>query len=174
MKRALPVVVWASMTLGQPVVAAGPLADPTRPPVVTQAPAPAAPRVAGGPPVRGAAPMLAAPAPLRPPPRPHVQAVQVPRQGPASALVDGRLVHIGDSLGGGTVQSIDVEGITLSVSGTMRRLLLLDGVERTLAVAQRPGPAAGVAPGAAVVPNDARSASVATRPPSAPITGGHP
>ena len=88
------------------------IADPTRPPQA--APASAAPA-----PARAAS---AAPAaPLR------LQSVQLPRHGAPSALVDNRLVFVGDKLGGATVLAIDAAGVQLSSArGVVERLRLID------------------------------------------------
>jgi len=79
--------------------AAPPLADPTRPAGFAE-PAPMSAR-----------PRLATPSPPAPA---KLMSVQVLSQGRSSALVDGRVVHIGDRLGEWTVVAIDAQGIVLS------------------------------------------------------------
>jgi hypothetical protein len=76
------------------------LGDPTRPPAA-EARAPA---------VRAAAAAASAPAA---PPAPVLQSIQLRRGGEGSALVDGRLLRIGDRLGDAVVTAIDVDGLTL-------------------------------------------------------------
>ena len=98
-------------------VAAQALADPTRPPALVAPPstasvAPAAPRAAS------------APAPVMPP---RVQSVQLARNGAASALVDDRLVAVGDKVRDRTVVAIDAQGVELrGAKGSVERLPLLD------------------------------------------------
>ncbi|MFO1328147.1 MAG: hypothetical protein U1F56_12380 [Rubrivivax sp.] len=119
---------------------AGPLADPTRPPAMLSAPAPAprgaaaAPRPARATAQRPDAATDAAAAPIPAPPAPalpRLQAVQVPRLGPASALVDGRFLRVGDAVAGATVVAIDNDGLVLHHAGATRRLWLLDAVARS-------------------------------------------
>jgi hypothetical protein len=57
----------------------------------------------------------------------RVQSVQLPREGRASALVDNRLVFVGDRLGAGTVTAIDAQGVELKrAEGRSERLRLID------------------------------------------------
>lgn len=111
-------LVFATLSGG---AAAQPMADPTRPPALAAAaPATAAERAlpAGTAPVRPAAPQL--------------QAIHLPRNGTASALVDGRVVRAGEHVGEHTVSAIDASGITLrGARGDTRVLSLLNGVSKT-------------------------------------------
>ena len=77
--------------------------------------------------VRAAAPAasVAAAAP------PRLQAVQLSNQGTASALLDGRVVHVGDRVGEASVVAIDGLGITLRGARGDQRLSLLSGVTKT-------------------------------------------
>jgi len=78
------------------------LGDPTRPPTAE----------ARAPTVRAAAVAAAASAPAAPP-APVLQSIQLRRGGEGSALVDGRLLRIGDRLGDAVVTAIDGDGLTL-------------------------------------------------------------
>ncbi|HJV69175.1 hypothetical protein [Ideonella sp.] len=90
-------------------------ADPTRP-----AGAPAADAGASAP--RPARTASAAP----PATAPRLQSVQTGADGSASALVDGRIVSIGDTLGGSRIAAIDAEGLTLrDAKGRSERLNLI-------------------------------------------------
>lgn len=87
------------------------LADPTRPPAVVVAAA--------------SAPVPAASAPV-PAAAPRLQSVQLPREGAPSALIDDRLVRLGDKLGERTVVAIDAAGLLLRhPKGATERLPLL-------------------------------------------------
>jgi MSHA biogenesis protein MshK len=95
-----------------PALAQG-IADPTRPPMVAAA--------ASG----ASAPARAASAVHAPVLR--VLSVQLPQEGRASALMTDRLVFVGDRIGGGTVTSIDAQGIELrDAHGKPQRLRLID------------------------------------------------
>lgn len=90
-------------------------ADPTRP-----AGLPAADAAASAP--RAAARAASAPAPAAP----RLQSVQIGASGSASALVDGRIVQVGDTLGALRVAAIDADGLTLrDAKGRSERLTLL-------------------------------------------------
>lgn len=103
--------VLAAFAFGMAARAEG-LQDPTRPPLAL-APAVAASGVVH------AAPVPAAP--LR------VQSVQLRPQGGSSALVDGRLVMVGDRVGARTVAAIDAQGVQLrDAHGHVERLRLID------------------------------------------------
>ena len=118
-------VLWATLVhaalcganaIAAPPVATKPLADPTQPPT-SLAPA----RTTGLPP-GGAAPVRAA---VEPRAVPQLQAVQVQVQGASTALVDGRLVRVGDRLGDRVIQSIDQHGLVLRSAQRGERLWLL-------------------------------------------------
>jgi len=92
------------------------LADPTRPPGAVAAPVAAASNT----------PPKVAPAP------PRLQSVQLGRGGEATALVDGRLLRVGDALGEAKVVAIDLQGLQLLGPRGSERLWLL------AALVQRP------------------------------------
>lgn len=106
------------------------LPDPTRPPAGL-VPAPAAssptPRPAAAlplPPAAVAMPVPAQPLPVRavlppPPPRPalRLQSLHRPASGEPSALIDGRLLHIGDRVGDATLAEIRADGVLLRLPG---------------------------------------------------------
>jgi len=102
-------------------------ADPTRPPVAWLAPASAA-----------SAPRAAASAPV---PRVlRVSSVQLPRDGASSAIVDDRVVHVGDRIGDRSIASIDAEGVLLrDGKGRTARLRLLDAEVVMQAIVTTPG-----------------------------------
>ena len=94
-----------------------PLADPTRPrlaaePGVVSAPArsdsAAAPRV-----------------------WPKLQSVQTPAQGAASAMVDGRIVRVGDRIGDATLIAISAQSIVLRTSRYEQHIALTPGIAKT-------------------------------------------
>ncbi len=106
------VAAWLLLLVAGPLHAQ--VADPTRPPML----AVASPASATAP-ARAAS--AVAPRPLR------VLSVQLPQQGPASALVDQRLVFVGDKLGDATVVAIDAQGVELRRGpGRSERLHLID------------------------------------------------
>ncbi len=114
-RRLACVPAWVLAMTAAPVLAQ--VADPTRPPAVLTA-APAA---------SGAARPAAAPASAPVPVRPRVQSVQVPAEGRASALVDDRLVFVGDRVGERTVVAIDAQGLQLrNAKGQVESLPLID------------------------------------------------
>ncbi len=63
---------------------------------------------------------------------PHVESVRSGGDQPASALIDGRMVRIGDRLGDVVVTAIDDQGVTLRTGkGTARWLALAPGIRKT-------------------------------------------
>ena len=112
---------------GKPAAAA--LADPTRPPAALLATAPlrgaAAALPASGSAATGTR-SLATTAAFSLPAN-LLQSVQMPLHGPAVAMVDGRLVTAGDTVGTRTVLSIDSQGLVLRGDGGTERLSLLGG-----------------------------------------------
>jgi hypothetical protein len=125
---ALALVALAVIVFGASVVAAPPalvLNDPTRPPAAWAAAVPgpsASGRVTGGEPARAE--------PARPAALPRLQSVQMRSSGPPTALIDDRLVKVGDAVGERVVQTIDHEGVVLRGAGGERRLRLLGGDEK--------------------------------------------
>ncbi|MED5620379.1 hypothetical protein [Ideonella sp. BN130291] len=132
-----------ALALAVPAHAADAPADPTRPPAALSAPVVAAGAASSV--LRAAA---AAPVPAAPP---RVQSVQVPQQGRANALVDNRLVFVGDKLGAATVIAIDTQGVQVrSAKGAVERLLLLDAQmtqHAVLPAGSSPAPMASLAGG---------------------------
>ena len=108
------------------------LADPTRPPAALMAPAPLRGAATAVPASHAAtdatgARGLAATVPAAPVAN-VLQLVQLPLRGAAVAMVDGRLVKAGDTVGTRKVLSIDSQGLTLrGDSGATERLSLLAG-----------------------------------------------
>ncbi len=127
-----PVTLAAAWLIGAtaPTLAADAtlaLADPTRPPngMASQigqpnpgpaASAPARPQAAARP--APAASVVAAPPPL-------LQALHLPRQGAATAIVDDRVVRAGEQLGQYTVVGIDSQGMLLRTATGSERIWLL-------------------------------------------------
>ena len=112
---------------GKPAVTA--LADPTRPPAALVAAVPLRGAAAALPASATAATgtrSLASPAAVALPAH-LLQSVQMPLRGPAVAMVDGRLVTTGDTVGTRTVLSIDSQGLVLRGEGGTERLSLLGG-----------------------------------------------
>lgn len=116
---------------------AGPLADPTRPPAALVAPgglaAAALPHRANLDTARAIAAAARAADATPPAPPPTVQAVQLPANGIALALVDGRQVQVGDQLDGRAVLSIDAQGLLLKGPRGPERLWLLGGTPKQAA-----------------------------------------
>jgi MSHA biogenesis protein MshK len=100
------------------------LADPTRPPGAVAAPAAAA---SATPPKATAAP-------------PRLQSVQLGRTGEATALVDGRLLRVGDAIGEAKVVAIDLHGLQLQGPRGRERLWLLAALGRQRSSTPSPPP----------------------------------
>lgn len=148
--RAIHALAWtalASAALAQPPAPANPWVDPTRPAgALAGEPGASAPRAAR------AASAASAPAPSAP----QLQSVQVGPTGQTSALVDGRVLQAGDTLGNARIVAIDADGLTLrDAKGRTERLTLLsqaiakrDGASappQAATTAPRPSPARPVA-----------------------------
>lgn len=122
----------ALLTLLAQGAGAGPLADPTRPPAALAVPGSYAPASAGlhrsnldTARAIGAAARAANPPP---PPAPiQLQAVQVRADGTALAMVNGRMVKVGDQIDGRSVLAIDGQGLLLKGSVGPERVWLLAG-----------------------------------------------
>lgn len=95
------------------------LADPTRP---------ARPAATAGTAERG--PATSAP-PAVPRAEPQLRSLQIPAQGPPSALLDGRVVRVGDRVGELTVVSIDAQGVMLRAAHREQRITLVPGIAKT-------------------------------------------
>lgn len=149
---------------GLPAQGAGPATDPTRPPMAAPAatrsgPAQGAARAAA----RPASAVAAAAAPP-PPAVPLVQSIQTQRGGAASALVDGRIVRVGDSVATGTVTAIDGDSVTVHGSNGTQRLWLLDAMTRPAAATYLATPQAAPVTAPAAAP-----ASPSSSPAKAPV-----
>lgn len=92
-----------------------PLADPTRPPAFAMPVLPATHAATGTGAAVRAMPAPAA-APSAPQPTPVLQAVHLPAHGSASAVVDGRLVQVGDRVNDRLVMAIDRQGLELQAA----------------------------------------------------------
>ena len=63
---------------------------------------------------------------------PRVESVRFGGERPATALVDGRMLAVGDRLGDAVVTSIDEQGVSLrSTKGASRLLALAPGIHKT-------------------------------------------
>jgi hypothetical protein len=118
----------AALSLGWsgPASAQAGLADPTRPPALLAGPArPGDTIQAAAASHRTTNDNARAPRPAAT--APQLQSLHRPRDGGApSALIDGRLLHIGERLGDWTVQSIDADAVWLRLGhGPPQRLALL-------------------------------------------------
>lgn len=131
----LTVATVCCLALPAPAAHGGPLADPTRPPAALLAPggmaAAALPHKANLDTARAIAAAARAAEAAAPPPAPAlVQGVQLPANGPASALVDGKPVKVGDQLDGRTVLAIDAQGLLVKGPRGPERLWLLAGASK--------------------------------------------
>lgn len=126
----LPIRLAAAAVLAAAIGSAGPacaapeIADPTMPA------GPAAPARA-----RGESAADTAPAPRWP----ELQAVQISARGDSTALIDGRVVRLGERVGALTLVAVDAQGVLLRGVRFEQRLSLLPGIAKT--------PPAGTAPG---------------------------
>jgi len=162
--RCLAAVCAACLPSWSTAAPPAPLADPTRPPGMA-APAAAPPGAARG---------AAQPRPAAPPPAlPMLQAIQLPEQGPATAMVDGRLVTTGDRIGERVVVAIDRQGLLMGGKGGSDRLWLLTGEAKqppgTIAETRsaRIVPAVAPAAVAAATPSETVGATERERAPTA-------
>ena len=125
-------LLWAALLALPAPAATTVLADPTRPPAglasIATVPGPGAaavPMAQSHP----SAPRPAASQPVVPPLVPLLQALHLPQQGAASAIVDNQLVRAGDKVGERTVLSIDSQGLLLrATTGNGTERLSLFGV----------------------------------------------
>lgn len=115
----------------------GPFSDPTRPPAALSAPgglaAAALPHQANRDTARAIAAAQRAADPPPPPAPVLVQAVQLPTSGAALALVDGRLVKVGEQIDGRAVLAIDAQGLLVKGLRGPERLWLLGGAPKQAA-----------------------------------------
>lgn len=158
---------------------AGPLADPTRPPAALQAALAASAAGIRLPRAEPAADAASAPAPL-----PVLQGVHLPNAGAPTAMLDGRLLKVGDTIGPRTVIGIDRQGVTLRGPGGTARVRLLGengkqppgsiviGMSARFAPADAPGTAvANAARSGAEPANDAPSPNTSEPAAAAPQPG---
>lgn len=141
--------------------------DPTRPQLPASRSAAAQPASALGVGQQAPVAAMAAPASAAAPTAPRLQSLHLPQQGPATALVDGQLLRVGDKLGPHTVTAIDAQGVSAQGPAGRQRWTLL-GVEyldpaqaRRAAARQLPPAELATVPDAAppVLPPSARSAA---------------
>lgn len=110
-------IATAAQAQNSPAAGRSGIADPTRPPAgLGGAPADAAPGNAPGHPPRSAQAAnsnTARPLPRPSPPPPRLQSVHLPQGGPASALVDNRLLRAGERIDEWQVERIAHDGLML-------------------------------------------------------------
>ncbi|MBN8486702.1 MAG: hypothetical protein J0M20_03065, partial [Burkholderiales bacterium] len=117
-RRTVPHTTTLVLALGlMPGLASSGLTDPTRP---LAGLSPADTVSASAP--RGAAP-VAVPAP--PPAEPQLQSLQLPRDGQASALVDGQLLRVGQRWNAFEILAIDAQGVLAKGPGGPQRWTLV-------------------------------------------------
>jgi hypothetical protein len=104
-------IITAFTTLVGPL-AAQTIADPTRPPAAAVSVVAAASKPAQGRSLAASAAASAAPAAAHPAPR--LQAIRLGDEGEASAMVDGRLIRVGDSVAQRAVLAITARGLLLA------------------------------------------------------------
>ena len=114
-----------------PAHAAPALADPTRPAGFTRAASTPAVRGGRGGGVADAGAAADAVAALPAPVMPKLQSLQVSAGGGSNALVDGRVVRVGDRLGETVVVTIDAQGILLRGPRYEQRIALVPGGGKT-------------------------------------------
>ena len=121
-------VVGLWLLAAAPAHAQPALADPTRPAGFTRAASTPAARSGGG---GGGGSITDAAAAVPAPVRPTLQSLQVSAGGGSSALVDGRVVRVGDRLGETVVVTIDTQGILLRGPRYEQRIALVPGGGKT-------------------------------------------
>lgn len=92
--------------------------DPTRPPLPVRRGSLAQPAALPSPAAQAAASAVA-------PAEPRLQSLHLPQQGPATALVDGQLLRVGDSHGPNTITAIDADGVSARGPAGRQRWTLL-------------------------------------------------
>jgi len=126
--QALLLTLLLAMAVG---TGAQSLIDPTRPPSAATNATPLSPGRSDG-----TSRAASAAAPIA---TPQLQAIQTPREGDASAIVNGQVVRTGERVGEHTVVAIAATGITLrSARGTTQVLTLLSGVTKTASTSLTP------------------------------------
>lgn len=157
-RSCVPPSTALAMAIGMlPGLASSGLSDPTRPLAgATSAETPSA----AGP--RAPAPaVVPAPAPAEP----QLQSLQLPRDGVASALVDGQLLRAGQRWNAFDILAIDAQGVLARGPGGPQRWTLVGVQYLDPKLRPRPTPPAAALP-AAAVPSNATSA---TPPGTAPV-----
>jgi MSHA biogenesis protein MshK len=102
---------------------ADPLADPTRPAGAAERPSTSAARSSST---------------AAPPLWPQLQSIQVGAPGGASALLDGRVVRIGERIGEVTVVAIDAQGVLLRAARYEQRIALVPGIVKIASASAPP------------------------------------
>jgi len=62
---------------------------------------------------------------------PKLQSVQTPAQGEASAMIDGRIVHVGERIGEATLTAIGAQSIVLRTARYEQHISLTPGIAKT-------------------------------------------
>jgi MSHA biogenesis protein MshK len=115
-RRFLAVAAFPALGVCHGSIAAGPpLADPTRPPD----------------PVRAVAAAPVASAVARPTVWPHLQSVRLSATGNSSAVIDGRIVRVGERVGETTLTAIGPRSIVLRGIGFSQQVALLPATFKT-------------------------------------------
>jgi hypothetical protein len=127
-------IITAFTTLVGPL-AAQTVVDPTRPPAAAVSVAAAASKPLAAHSLAASAAASAAAAAIHPAPR--LQAIRLDDEGTASAMVDGRLVRVGDSVAQRVVLAITARGLLLADMATPTRR---PGVAAAASASARTGP----------------------------------
>ena len=115
--RCLGLTLLVTLAASRPGLA---MNDPTRPSLPAGRAGAAQPALAPSLPAQAVA-SASAPEPMVP----QLQSLHLPQQGPATALVDGQLLRVGDKLGQHTVTAIDAQGISVQGPAGRQRWTLL-------------------------------------------------
>ncbi len=101
---------------------------------------------------------------------PKLQSVQVGDNGSASAMIDGRIVQVGEAVGALKLVAVDAQGVLLRGARFEQRLALLPGIEKTALAEPAALPPAAAAQPAPPLRGRVRAAAVAsiTASPAAP------
>ena len=110
-------IALQALAAGAPVAPERALRDPTQPPTPVAAVATAASGAAEAAPVW-----------------PRLQSVKVAASGASSAVIDGRLVRVGEHVGALTLVSVDVQGVLLRGAHFDQSLALYPGIAKLVAV----------------------------------------
>lgn len=110
---------------------------------------------------------------------PKLQSVQVGDNGSASAMIDGRIVQVGEAVGALKLVAVDAQGVLLRGARFEQRLALLPGIEKTALAEPAALPPAAAAQPAPPLRGRVRAAAVASitaspAAPPAPTVASHP